>query len=387
MASMKREQRTNITTTFVERAKLPTSGERFYRDVAIRGFALRVNWGGTKSFILEARIKGRMRRITIGRYPDISVPSARSKALEWKKIISDGGDPAIERDREKHELTFQQLVERYLVDYAKDHKASWQRDAARIEAHFAVWKTRRLSAISSEEVAKLHHDIGQQHGKIAANRAMSLLRTIFNVAHDWKVFSGENPADGLKFFPEQKRERFLSPDELRRVNQALADEPNEYWRSYFPLALMLGQRRSELLAARWDCIDFEQGTWRILTTKSKRSFVLPLVEPARAILASLSSRASSEWVFPGSGKTGHLVEPASAWARIRQRARVPDVTIHDLRRTLGSWLAGSGYGLPMIGRALNHSRSSSTEIYARLALDPVREMLEQNAAKMFGPGK
>jgi integrase len=386
-ASAKRNKRVNITTTFVERVKLPTSGEEFYRDIAIRGFALRVNWGGTKSFALEVRVKGRPRRITIGRYPDVALPHARRTSLEWKSIIANGGDPTIERERERHELTFKDLTERYIEHYAKPHKASWKRDVARIEAHFTAWKGRRLSDIAADEVVKLHHEIALRRGKVAANRAMTLLRAVFNLARDWRLFSGENPTAAVKFFPEPKRERFLSPEELRRVNQALAYEPNEYWRAYFPLTLMLGPRRSELLAARWADIDLDQRTWRMPTTKAGRSHLLPLSEPAVTHLASLPSRGSNDWVFPGSGKTGHLVEPKSAWQRIRERAGVPDVTVHDLRRTLGSWLAGAGYSLPMIGKALNHSSPSSTAVYARLALDPVREMLEQNAAKMFGPGK
>ena len=104
-----------------------------------------------------------------------------------------------------------------------------------------------------------------------------------------------------------------------------------------------------------------------------------------AILEALPSRGASEWVFPSYGKTGHLVGPGQAWSRIRTRAGVPDVRIHDLRRSLGSWLAGAGFSLPMIGKALNHTNPSSTAIYARLDLDPVRRMLEVNAAAMFGP--
>jgi integrase len=165
----------------------------------------------------------------------------------------------------------------------------------------------------------------------------------------------------------------------------LTHEPNEYWRAYFPLSLLLGTRRSELLSARWADMDLEQQTWRIPETKAGRSHLLPLPEAAVGILASLPSRGSSEWVFPGRGSTGHLAEPKKAWQRIREAAGVPDVRIHDLRRTLGSWLAGQGYSLPLIGRALNHTNPSTTAVYARLDLDPVREALERNARLMFAP--
>jgi integrase len=119
-------------------------------------------------------------------------------------------------------------------------------------------------------------------------------------------------------------------------------------------------------------------------TKAGRSHLLPLSRTAASILAKLSSRASSEWVFPGKGSTGHLVEPKTAWQRIRKAAGVPDVRIHDLRRTLGSWLAGQGYSLQLIGRTLNHTDVSTTQIYARLDLEPVRSALEKTANLMFG---
>lgn len=384
-----------ITKKFVDRTEPPAAGQQFYRDTEIRGFGLRVTSetvdkkgklvGGTRSFLLEARVKGRPRRITIGRFPDWSVAQARERALELKGIIAHGGDPTEDRARERRELTFGDLSKRYIDQHAKEHKKSWKQDEARINSDFGRWKGRRLSDISADEVAKLHHDIGKQRGKFAANRMVSLLRAMFNLAiQDWKVYKGENPAAGVRLFPERRRERFLSPDELKRVNDALLAEPNQYWRAFFPLALMLGPRRGELLAARWAHIDLAQRTWSLPETKSGRSHLLPLPAPAVAILESLPSNGTSEFVFPGKGKTGHLVEPKSVWHNIRTRAGVPDVRIHDLRRTLGSWLAASGRGLPLIGAALNHSSPASTAIYARLALDPVRQALEQNAAAMFG---
>jgi len=120
-------------------------------------------------------------------------------------------------------------------------------------------------------------------------------------------------------------------------------------------------------------------------TKAGRSHLLPLPTSAVEILSYLPSRDHSEWVFPGSGATGHLSEPKKAWQRIRERAGIRDVRIHDLRRTLGSWLAGQGYNLQLIGKALNHSSVSTTQVYARLDINALREALERNARLMFGP--
>jgi integrase len=110
-----------------------------------------------------------------------------------------------------------------------------------------------------------------------------------------------------------------------------------------------------------------------------------LPTPAVAILESLPSRGQSDWLFPSTtAASGHLEEPKKAWQRIRSQADVKDVRIHDLRRTLGSWLAGNRYGLPLIGRVLNHSQPSATAVYARLDLEPVRAALEAHAQAMLG---
>ena len=373
-----------LTAVNVERAKVPADGQQFIRDDAIKGLALRVTANGSKSFVFEGRIRGRVRRITLGQHPALSVLLARRKALEVKAAIAQGRDPSEERQAEQAELTFRELAQIYIERHAQQHKRSYKQDELILAKHLAHWNGRKLSATTPEHVVKLHQVVGRDSGHYAANRLVALLRTMFNLARDWGYLKTDNPAQRVKFFREEKRERFLSSEELARVNEALLEEPNLYWRAFFPLALLLGPRRSELLSARWTDIDLEQRTWRIPTTKAGRSHLLPLPQHAIEILRSLPSRGKNEFVFPGDGATGHLVEPKKAWQRIRARARVADVRLHDLRRTLGSWLAAQGYSLPLIGKALNHSNVSTTQIYARLNLDPVREALERNAALMLG---
>jgi integrase len=375
----------SLTETFVEKAKPPPTGEVFYRDRNIRGFALRVNWGGTKSFIVEGRVNGRVRRITLGRHPVMSVAKARAEALKTKGSIADGIDPTTV---ETGAVTFAALAADY-IDYAKQHgKKTWRQYEQTLALYIPKgWNSRRLSDISRNDVVKLHGHVGEHNGEYSANRLIALVRAMFNYAIDeLKTFKGENPAARVTLFKEKTRERFLSPDELVRVNEALLQEP-EPWRSYFPLVLLTGTRRMELLAAKWENVDLTARTLKLTDTKNGRTLLLPLPLAAVAILEALPSRGASEWLFPSYGKTGHVTEPKTAWDRIRERAKVLDVRIHDLRRTLGSWLAGAGFSLPMIGKALGHRSPSSTAIYARLDLDPVRVMLESNATAMFGSGK
>jgi len=377
----------HLTKALVNGATAPTRGQAFLRDDVITGFALRVIESGAKSFVWEGRIKGRMRRLTIGRYPDLPVAVARQKALEIRAAIGRGEDPADARRAEHKQPTFGGLAVEYLEHHSRPHKAPL---SVRDDEHYLAklipqgWQQRRLSDISRTDVERLHSALGRERGPYAANHAVRLLRHMFNLSRDWGMLKGDNPAARITLFKEPRRERYLTPEELARVNAALLEEP-DWWRSYFPLALMLGTRKSELLATRWRDVDLVQRTLHLPETKAGRPHLLPLPAPAIAMLEDLPSRGKSDWIFPSKSASNHIVEPAKAWQRIRERAGVPDVRIHDLRHTLASWLVGAGYSLPLIGRALNHSQAQTTERYAHMALDPVREALERNAQAMFGP--
>jgi integrase len=378
-----------ITAAKVKQLRAPKSGQVIYRDDEIKGFAVRVTAGGEKAFVWEGRIKGRVRRITIANVEDMSVMAARRWAYEVRASVARGEDPASDRQVQKQEATFKSLVDAFLELHAKPHRKTWQRDAQRFAVHFGRWNNRRASDISPEDVAKAQIEIARQHGKVASNRACSLLRQLFAWAKENRRFVHENPVAGLKFFKEESRKRFLAPDELARVNQALADEPDWRFRAFFALDLMIGARKSNLLAARWADIDLVNAVWHIPETKNGESLSVPLPAPAVSLLEALPSRGKGEWVFPSEGrsrsKSGHLMEPSRAWDRIRRRAGVSDVTVHDLRRTVGAMLAAAGMSGFVIKAALGHKSIRATEIYARLNLDPVRQALERTSAMVAIP--
>jgi integrase len=137
---------------------------------------------------------------------------------------------------------------------------------------------------------------------------------------------------------------------------------------------------------RWKELDLEQGTWEIPVTKTGDPQTVTLAMEAIEILKIRKSNRSSFFVFPGNGKTGHLVEPKAGWKRILERAGIKSLRIHDLRRTLGSWQAITGASLPIIGKSLNHKNVSTTAIYARLNLDPVRESVQRATVAMLEAG-
>jgi integrase len=376
----------------VKAAPVPAQGQVFIRDAELAGFALRITANNARSFVFEARVHGRFRRRTLGTHPALTVIAARDLALQAKAAIYRGEDPFAERDAERAALTLAEVARRFVELYAKPRRKSWSRDKDRLDRHFTRWHTRTLADITPEDCARQHQRIALDSGPIEANRAIQVLRLVYTWARRVRIYDGPDPTADITM-RERARERFLNSEELDRVNEALDAEPAP-WPAFFRLLLLLGTRKSELLGARWSDVDLDARVLRLSTTKAKRAHSVPLPEaegcdPQRAdavaILLGLPSAARrGGFLFPSVGKSGHLTEPKSAWDRVRKRAGVEDVRIHDLRRTFGSWLGAAGNSTAVIGKALNHASPSSTLIYTRLDLDPVRRAMDANAAAMFG---
>jgi integrase len=365
------KQRFNFTKKALQALGRPKAGATYFYDSQTRGLAIRVNPLGKKVFVLYRKIKGRPARVTIGDFPDMTLEQARGRASEMNAAIARGENPSEEQRALKAESTLGELFSAYLEWHAKPHKKTWADDDWAFKKYLHRWRLRKLSDISAEDVTLLHARIGSDSGKYAANRVVELLSSMFNRARDWG-WKGSNPVARVRPFREKKRERFLQPDELPRLFAALTDEPNELFRDYILVSLLTGARRANVQAMRWDEVDFADASWRIPETKSGEPVTLPLANAVISILEARKADTKSKWVFPGTGKTGHLVEPKRAWAALLTRAGIKDLRLHDLRRTLGSWEASTGASLVVIGKSLGHLDSASTQVYARLNLDPVR---------------
>jgi integrase len=356
-------------------------------DAEVSGFGLRIYPTGKKSFILNYRHNGRMRLLTIGQYGAITLEQARNEAKKHHVDIIQGDDPLAERQRKRAGDTVKDLSSTYLDRHAANKK-SGSADKRRIEQHIIpAWGSLKVAAIKRADVAALHTKIGKNKGHYEANRTLALISTMLKLAEHWGVLEegAPNPARGVKKFPEVKRERFLQSDELPRFFSELAEEPNDTIRDYILISLLTGARRANVQAMQWNQISFEQAEWRIPMTKNGTSQTVTLSPEAVEILKN-RKYTPSPFVFPGEGKTGHLVEPKNCWKRILDRAGLADLRIHDLRRTFGSWQVKTGASLPIIGKSLNHKSISTTLIYARLDLDPVRESVERAAGAMLTAG-
>ncbi len=364
-----------------------------YQDTAEKGLVLLVSHGGAKTFYLYKKFQGRPQRFKIGTFPDYSIENARKKARAGKALMDDGLSPAAEWHGIKEDMTLGEYFTTHYLEHAKAHKRSWKQDEANFTLHLSGFRYKPLGAIKRQDVEKLHHTITNKRGAYIANRVLELISVIYSHAIQKQGWKGENPAQGITKNKEKARDRFIQGDEFARFFQAIMDEPNEMARDYFLLSLFCGQRKSNMLAMRWDQVDFANRTWRIPDTKNGEPQTIGLTEPALEILKRRKKEADkrakakvakAEWVFPSlTSESGHYAEPKSAWRRVLQRAQIADLRIHDIRRTMGSYMAMSGAGQYLIGKALGHKSSSATEIYARVAVDPVREAQEVAAKRMM----
>lgn len=378
----------NFTKRAIDALPNPDKGQReTYYDNKTPGLLLRVSSTGSKSFAVRRKTNGRAERITLGKYPAMTIEQARKKAAQTNLAMINGENINEQKRAIRDEMDLEAVFTIYLERHAKVHKKSWKNDVSQYDTHLKIWAGRKLSEIRKQDVQRLHLAIGDKSGIYAANRVLSLLHGVFARASDWG-WEGANPVAGVKKFKEQSRERFIEADELPRFFEALSQEANITIRDYFLLSILTGARRANMMAMKWSEINLDRALWTIphQKTKTANTYQVPLVAEAVAILKQRKSTSTSEWVFASKSKTGHLVEPKGAWKRLLGRAGLENLRLHDLRRSLGSWQAATGANLSVIGKTLGHSNVSTTAIYARLNLDPVRDAMETATAAMMIAG-
>jgi integrase len=381
---MKQENSFNFIKKSLDALPLPDKGKRIYvYDIKVRGLELMITDLGTKSFKVYRKFNNKPIRITLGKYPEMTIENARREAQRIINELNEGKNPNTEKKKLRAETSFKDLFSLYMERYSKQEKKTWKADERDVPKFLGHWFQKKLSAISRQEVQALHEKVRQENGLYQANRLLSRIHIIYNKAIEWG-WEGINPAQGIKKFKEKSRDRFLHPDELPRFFESLDMEQNDTIRDYIYVSLFTGVRKTNVLEMRWEDLYLERKEWLVPETKNGEHLRVHLVDLVMELLKKRSEAyGTQEWVFPGTGATGHLMEPKAGWRRILDRAGIKDLRIHDLRRTLGSWQAATGANSYMIGRSLGHKTPQSTAVYARLNLDPVRDSVEKATQAML----
>jgi integrase len=263
-------------------------------------------------------------------------------------------------------------------------------DRRNLELHvLPVLGARRLAEITAADIAQFHTGRGTCPSN--ANRCLALLSHIFSIGAKWGVIpAGINPCRGIKRFRERIRERFLSAEEVVSLGRALAEASNsgdasEDWRAVNILRLLVftGARLSEILTLQWVWIHWDEGYARLPDSKTGTKTV-PLPQPALDVLRKLSDEhgRSSKFVFPGARSGTYFTGIQKPWQRIRLRAGLPDVRIHDLRHCFASTAVAHGESLYLVGAVLGHRTTSTTQRYAHLAMQPILESANRTSSRL-----
>lgn len=382
---MKRENYLNFTEKALNALPNPESGasDVIYHDTGCPALCLRVSNGGTKTYFLYKKYNGQPLKITIGRLGDIKLYDARKQAEDMRHMAAHGQKPTNKRQMDLRDITLKDFFEKH---YRSLYSDVFKKENSRLSDQ-RIFKNclgglgnKKLLSITKFDVELLHKELKQNIGLHTANRMLALVRHMYNMAIDWAVVphTTQNPAAGIKKFPEKSRDRFMNGDEIRRFFAALSSETNEIFRDYVLLSLFLGQRRNNILALRWADIDFDNGFVYFADTKNNEPLKVPLTTQALALLQDMQRRKTSDWLLPSpTSASGHYEEPKKSWKALLARAGIENLRLHDLRRTLGSYQAIAGSSLHIIGQSLGHKSSAATQVYARLSIDPVRDSIQR----------
>ena len=389
--------RDRITLTRVERLK---PGDIVW-DSTVLGFGIRCQ-RKSKIYVLKATIAGRQRWFSIGEHGAPWTPeTARRRAqVLWGKIRA-GEDIASIRKARRDRPRLSDLCDRYLRDHARQHKkiSSAHLDERNIENHIRpLLGSLYLHEISRADVDQFKRAVrdgktrrgGQTRrtsfrggavvkgGEVVANRCLALLSKMLNLAEVWGWRAeNSNPVRHIEKYKEGRRERYLTAEEFARLGDALTTSAREGRESPFALAaiqllILTGARLGEILTLRWEHVRLNEGVLRLPDSKTGQKTVW-LNGPAAHVLATLPRIAGNSFVIAGNRPGSHLVNLHKVWNRICVRAQIGNARIHDLRHSYASVAIGAGVGLYLTGKLLGHQRNTTTERYAHLADDPIRQ--------------
>lgn len=391
----------NITKTFVEGLPPPerlregrTEQKRYY-DGKLKGFGIRVTSGGTKAFFAEKLVNGRLKRITIGHYPELTTEQARKEAQVLLGKMVTGIDPVAEKRAKKvRGVTLKQAFEDYLLA-RKSLKPLTVTDYKRVLQQVVPdWMGKAITGITKDMIVRRHTQYGESNSKARANLAMRLLRAIFNFAANQyqgeggQSIMGTNPVRFLSharsWYRIERRQTVIKRHQLAdwheglmRLSEWYPAQQTALWQDYFLLVLLTGMRRSEAASLAWQDVDLRAKTFTLRDTKNRDSHTLPMSDFIHALFVRRSQVFKSEFVFPASSGSGHVTEPRKAMLKVAELAEV-EFTVHDLRRTFITTAESLDISAYALKRLLNHKTSNDvTAGYLVIDVERLRKPMQQ----------
>jgi integrase len=418
------KQTGKLTKRSVEAIAIPPKGEQAELwDTDLGGLHVRVMPTGRRVYRLKYRSAGRQVIVTLGEHGPITAEQARERARTLVGAVAEGRDPAAERkaaavaaaEERRRAVTLADLVERWLVEGVdaapNKRQSSWDTDARKLRNHIVPLLGKiPVRNLTKDDIAKAQRAIAD--GKTArdaktrlrgrsivtggagvARSAIMSLSACLSWAVDQEIIAA-NPVARVKKLPKRTMERFLSEAEAARLLDTLNAMEAEgavqrVHADVVKVLLLTGARRSEIANLRWDEVDLGRGVLTLAPGRHKAGGAhgvkhIALNAPAAAVIAERSRKGAFVFPAPLAEKKGCDAGLGKAWERIRARADLQDMRLHDLRHSFASFGAAGGASLLLIGKALGHSQAATTARYAHLGNDPVRDLAEKVGARIMG---
>lgn len=302
--------------------------------------------------------------------------------------MADGHDPNAEKRKEKRErVTVEIAFNRFFEarDTLSNNTVSNYRRSERL--YLKAWHKKEMKEITRQMVLKKHQEIGKKHGETTANNVMRHYRSVYNFNSATRDDYPPNPVQILTqaraWFKERRRQTVVAAVDLPAWWKAVMAEP-DYSRDFLLTALFTGMRRSEVMQLRWENVDLSAKTLHLPTTKNGDPLTLPLSEFLADLLAQrCEASQGSPWVFPGPGRTGHLVESKKFLLRVTAGSGV-SFSMHDLRRTFITIAESLDVPYYALKRLLNHRTNGDvTGGYIVVNAERLREPVEQVSKRIL----
>jgi integrase len=381
--------RVRLSAAFVKSAACPDGVKKIdFFDSEQRGFMLEVRRSGGKTFYQRyTDERGRERQFKIGPADVLSLMMARRKARTAAAEALVGTDPQERRAEMRTIPTLAELARDRYLPHVKSYKRSWCTDETVLRVHILpALGFQYVDLVRAEPIAALVERMREKgYATGTTNRVVIVLRHVFNLARKWRVPGvSENPTAGINLAPDVKRERFLSLEEAQRLIASMEQDENQVAAKAIMLLLLTGARRNEITHARWEYLDWEKRTLLVPMAKSGKPRSIALNAAAMDLLRSIPRLDLNPYILP-SPVTG---EPSPSlffpWERIRTRANLPDLRLHDLRHSFASFLVNKGVSLYVVQGLLGHAHTKYTQRYAHLTPDTLRDAAETVGSVIAG---
>ena len=376
----------------------PTDARYTVWDAELKGFGVRVEASGRKTFVVRYRAEGGgrrapLRQVSLGTFGQLTAEQARKMAKDTLAAVRQGDDPAQDRRAKRVAPDMGEAIRFYLEDYGRVAKLAptTLRDARNVLTRFAVPAIGniKVAELTTADVRRLHRATLDAASPYQANKTVRFVSKAVSLA----IEAGQrddNPCRAVKPFPEEKRERYLSEDEAGRFLAALDRYPEQRAADALRLLLFTGARLQEVLRASWAQIDLDTGVWTKPSshTKQKRTHRLDVAGPALDVLREMrKADPFGQLLFPGKTQDVARSDLNRPWAWVKREADLQSIRLHDLRHSLASFMVADGVSLPVIGGTLGHTQPQTTARYAHVANSTQRDAMAAVGHRLVELGK